>query len=242
MFPCRLSVLAVLLACSASIVRGAEIKVTAPESAPVGSFILIDASQSIGELSWTVPDKEVSLFLTRDNRQAILYSPTAKRCRYTIGAKDAAGTVTCRDVIDFTGDAVDPAPAPAPTPGPKPDKPKSIPDGRFKVSQGSHDHALKVEARAERRRAEAEMVAVKLEGIRDRIKSGEIDTSKPRLLMAEIQAANGTLPHDVQTRWSPWGTWWGKFLYGIYIGGSLKTAADWILLFEETILGLRAVA
>lgn len=235
----RLS-LAVLAACLACDLSAAEVRITAPESAPVGSFILIDASHSTGELSWSVPDKEVSLFLPRDNRQAIVYSPKAKRCRYIVTAKDAAGTATFRDAIDFTGTGPDPAPAPMP-PAPGPDKPRTLPDGKFKAAQGSHDHALKVEARAEHRRAEAELVAAKLEGIRDRIKSGELDASKPQQLITAIQTANSQLPQDVHTRWKPWGNWWGKFLYGIYVGGSLKTAADWILIFEETILGLRAV-
>lgn len=225
-----------------SLLLGADIKVAGPETAPVGSFVLIDASESTGELTWTVPDKEVSLFLARDNRQAILYSPTAKRCRYTVAAKDASGLAVCREVLDFTGDDSHPAPAPTPpAPAPHPDKLKTLPEGKFKVAQGSHDQALKVTARAERRRAEAELVATKLEGIRDRIKSGELDTSQPKVLMEAIQAANASLPPDVHTRWTPWGTWWGKFLYGIWSRGSLKTAADWILIFEETILGLRAV-
>lgn len=97
-----------------SLLLGADIKVAGAETAPVGSFVLIDASESTCELTWTVPDKEVSLFLIGDNCQAILYSPTAKRCRYTVAAKDASGMVVSREVLDFTGDDSHPARLPRP--------------------------------------------------------------------------------------------------------------------------------
>lgn len=222
---------------------GADAKVSAAPSAVAGEYVLIDASGSKGSLTWSVSTPDAKLFVETGTKQALLYCPTAKLCRFSLTATDAAGTSICRDVIEFTGDSPQPEPAPAPMPpapipGPQP-MPKKLPDGKFALAQPCCDQACQIQAA--KRKSEAEALAAKLAGIRDRIKAGEIDTSKPTELMFAIQQANKTLPDDVQRRWSAWGTWWGKSLHGIYVAGKLATEADWITVIEETILGLKAV-
>lgn len=222
---------------------GADAKVSAVQSAVAGDYVLIDASESKGTLTWSVTTPDAKLFVATNSKQALLYCPTAKLCRFSLTATDAAGTSICRDVIEFTSDSPQPEPAPAPMPpaplpGPPP-MPKKLPDGKFALAQPCCDQACQVQAA--KRKAEAEALAEKLTGIRDRIKSGEIDTSKPAELMLAIQRANKSLPDDVQRRWSAWGTWWGRSLHGIYVAGKLANEADWITVIEETILGLKAV-
>lgn len=84
-------------------------------------------------------------------------------------------------------------------------------------------------------------MAAKLAEIQGKIKTGEIDTTNPVVLVTAIREANSQLPRDVQSRWTPWGNWWCLFLRSLWMAGNLKTAADWILILEETILGLRSV-
>lgn len=232
-----------------SLFLGADAHIKAPETAPVGQYFLVDGLGSVGTLTWSVPDKEVSVFTSADSTSIVLFCPSRRRVKVRLTATDAAGKSVETEVIDCGGSLPAPkpdhVPAPLPTPAPKPTPspdPVPLPDGRFKIAQQCREHARQVKAeRAEQRRQEAEQLAVKLSGIRDRIKSGDIDANKPAELMAAVQAANAELPRDVQRRWSLWGSWWGRFLYGLVTGGTLQTAADWILIIEETILGLRSL-
>lgn len=220
---------------------GADAKVKAPDSAPVGVPVLVDAGESVGDLEWDTADPEMVLFpAIRGGRQAYVQRLKPGLGKFWVKATDKAGPSTSREVIMFTGSAPTPAPEPVPDkpqPPPAPDKPVKLPDGKFKISQGAHDKV----PRSERKRQEAEAVAKQLEDLRDRIKRGEVDTSKILVLKAEMRKATGSLPRDVLSRWVEWGKWWGEFLTSLWMGGSLKTAADWVLLLEETILGLKAV-
>ena len=220
---------------------GADAKVKAPVTAPVGVPVLVDAGESIGELEWDSVDPEMVLFpAIRGGKQAYVQRLKPGLGRFSVKARDKDSTSTSREVINFTGEAPAPAPGPMPDepPMPPPDaKPVKLPEGKFKISQAAHDKV----PRAERRRQEAESVAKELEGLKDRIKRGEVDATSISAMKTEMRLATGRLPADVRGRWADWGNWWGKFLTGLVFGGSLKTAADWITLLEETILGLRAV-
>ena len=222
---------------------GVEAKIKAPETAPVGEYFLIDGAESVGTLSWEIRDTDVSLFAAPDAKQIVAFCPSPRKVLVILTAKDGDKTS-----VDYAVVKCGAAPLPAPEPMPdvkpepvKPPKPKTLPDGRFKVAQGSHDHAAKVAMRAERRAAEIESVAKQLEKLRDKIKNKEVDPTHIGQLQKEIHAATGELPPDVRSRWSSWGSWWGSIIMTLFGGGTLKTAADWILFLEETILGLRAV-
>lgn len=230
---------AVLLCC---LFLGADAKIKSPDSAIVGEFLLIDGAESTGSLAWEIRDADVSMFASADAKQIVVFCPSPRKVLVTLTAKDSTSTSVDYAVIKFGGVAPLPAPEPAPDVKPEPPKPKVLPDGKYKVSQGSHDHAMKVEARAERRRVEAESVAKQLEKLRDKIRSKELDPSNTDALKTAIHNATGELPPDVQKRWNGWGSWWGNLIMKFVFGRSLQSAADWILFLEETILGLRAVS
>lgn len=217
---------------------GADVKLSSPETAPVSQPVLIDASDSVGDVTFDTADEHLVIFAAIRGKQALVLRKAPGIGRFTVTAKDSAGTATIREVIEFTGES----PAPAPPPVEPNDTPRKLPDGKFKVAQGSHDHAQQVKVtKREQRKAESEAVAKQLESLRDKIKSKEIDPANIDVLKAEIHKATGSLPRDVQSRWSAWGSWWGNLIIKLFLGGSLKSAADWITFLEETILGLRAV-
>lgn len=220
-----------------ALLLGAEAKVKCPPSAVVGQPVLIDASESIGDLEWDTADPDVVIFTAiRGGKQAYVQRLSPGMARFWVRARDKDGTDTSKEVIPVSGDG--PAPAPDPMPQPAPDnKPVKLPDGRYKIAQGTHDRA----PRSERRKQEAEAVAKQLEQVRDKIKRGEVDPTNIAALKSEIRKATSELPTDVKHRWADWASWWGQFLTSLVLGGSVKTAADWVLLLEETILGLRAV-
>lgn len=221
---------------------GADAKVKSPETAPVGQPILVDAGDSVGELTWDTNDPDVVIFTAiRGAKQAYVQRLTPGVGRFWVLAKDSAGTSVSREVIVFGGEAPQPAPSPMPdvpsppAPDVKPAKP--LPEGKFRIAQKAHDKV----PRSERKRIESEAVAKQLEGVKDKIKRGELDPTRIGDLKAEIRRATGELPPEIKHRWADWASWWGSVLTSLVFGGSLKTAADWILLLEETILGLRAV-
>ena len=234
-----------------SLCLGAEARIKAPETAPVGQYVRIDGLGSTGTLTWSVPDKDVSVFTSADSTSVVVFCPSPRRVKVRLTAADAAGKSSDAEVVDFVGDVPAPkpgpkpgpapAPAPAPHPTPLPDD-APLPDGRFKVASPARERARQVKAeRAAQRHAEAQQMAAKLAEVQARIRSGEIDTANPVVLVTAIREANSQLPRDVQSRWTPWGNWWCLFLRGLWMAGNLKTAADWILILEETILGLRSV-
>lgn len=221
---------------------GADAKVKAPDTAVVGQPILIDASESVGELEWDTNDPDVVIFpAIRGGRQAYVQRLSPGVLRFWVIARDKAGSSKWTEAIVCTGDAPQPAPSPMPDvpapPGPDVKPAKPLPDGKFKIAQKAHDKV----PRSERKRLECEAVAKQLEGVKDKIKRGELDPTKIGELKAEIRRATGELPPDIKHRWADWASWWGNFLTDLVFGGTVKTAADWILLLEETILGLRAV-
>lgn len=225
-----------------TVLFGADVKVVVPDSAEAGQPVLIDASESIGDLTWDTADPDLVIFpAIRGGKQAYVQRLKPGNGRFTVTAKDAAGTSRTTEILTFTpGDIPSPAPSPMPdvVPGPQP----KLPDGKFRIAQGTHDEACKVKvSRKEQRRLEAQELATKLAAIRDRVKSGELDATKPQVMLTEIQRANKTLPADVQSRWAEWGNWWGKFLYGLWTAGKLVGQAEWLAILEETILGLKAV-
>ena len=231
--------LAVLLC---ALLLGADAKVKAPDTAPIGVPVLVDAGESVGDLDWDTADPDIVIFpAIRGGRQAYVQRLKPGVGKFWVCARDKAGVSTCREVIMFEGSAPRPAPEPMPdkpAPGPPvPDKPAKLPEGKYKIAQGAHDRV----PRSERKRQEAAAVSKQLEGLRDRIKSGEVDPTKLSELKAEMRKVTGELPPEIRNRWADWGNWWGKFLTSLVFGGTLKTAADWVLLLEETILGLKAV-
>lgn len=219
---------------------GADAKVISLESAAVGDYVLIDASESTGAVSFSATDPDAELFIRTDSKQALLRCPKPKRIRYCVTAKDGSGTSVCRDVIDFTGEeAVKPEPAPGPMPPAPPGPAPKLPDGRFKVSQASYDQAMLVNA--SQRQADAVLVAKQLEKLRDKVKSGQVNPSEINEMKSAVRSATSELPHDVLRRWNGWGAWWGKSIVSGISGGTLKTSGDWVTFLDETIVGLKAV-
>lgn len=219
---------------------GADAKVTALETAAVGDYVLIDASESVGTVSFDVPDPDAELFIRTDTKQALVRCPKEKRIRYCVTVKDGSGTSVCRDVIDFTGEVeVRPEPAPGPLPPSPPGPPPKLPDGRFKVSQASYDQAMLVNSG--QRAGDAGLVLKQLEALKSKIASGAVNPSEIDEMKTAVRSATSSLPADVLRRWNGWGLWWGKSIVTGISGGTLKTAGDWVAFLDETIMGLKAV-
>lgn len=230
-----------LLVCLSVLLLGAEAKINAPETAPVGEFVLVDAADSVGVLTWTVPDPQVSLYVATGGKQIVLYSASPRRVKIRLTAKDEAGTAVETEIIDFAGKTPGPAPAPKPdTPKPMPVEPQ--PEGRFGIAKPARDKAADVKVESgDQRKTEALLLAAKLTNVRDRIQSGAIKTEDPGTVMQAIRLANAELPRDVQARWHGWGTWWGQTLFGHWKAGKLRASNDWSDVLDETIAGLKGV-
>lgn len=236
------STLIALLAC----VLGADAKIVAPPTGPVGQFILIDGAESQGALAWTVTDPEVSLFVSPDSKQIVVYSPSARKTLVTLKATDSAGESVDYHVLKLTGDSPEPAPAPTPDkPKPKPDAkpvgpPKPLPPGKFSVAQPCCDEACKVQGN--QRKAEADLLAQHLAELRDRIKSDKsMKVSDLHTMQGEVFKSTKGLPPALRSRWMEWAKWWGAELCTQSGLNRLVTAADWVAFIDETILGLKAV-
>lgn len=223
---------------------GAEAQIDAPATAKVGEFVLIDSAGSVGQVTWAVPDQQVSHFISGDRKQLVLHCPSPRFVKVRLTATDATGTSSDVVVIEFTGNGK-PQPAPAPLPDVKPVVPepdKKLPAGRFAIAQPAHDKAAEVKvATGDQRKTEALLLAAKLAIVRDRIQSGAIKGDDPGIVMHAIRAANAELPKDVQARWHGWGVWWGQTLFAHWKAGKLNAANDWSDVLDETILGLKAV-
>lgn len=220
---------------------GADAQINAPATAKVGEFVLIDAADSVGSLTWAVPDQQVSHYVAPGGKQIVLHCPSARFVKVRLTATDNAGKSSDVAVIDFTGDGK-PLPAPAPMPDkpqPQPVKPNVLPDGRFKLAALVRDEAAKVQTAD--RQSEAALIAAKLTDISGKLKTGSLSAADPSIVMKAIQQANGTLPRDVQQRWHGWGQWWGRQLYDRWKADQIKTASDWAAVIDETCLGLKAV-
>lgn len=234
-----------------SLLLGADAKISAPEKAPVGQFVLIDGAESSGSLTWTVPDREVSVFIAPDSKQIVVFSPSARFCKIRLVAAEGSAHSADAVVVEFTGES--PSPAPAPHPAPKPDsKPDSKPDirpprpgkglpaGKFGISQKVHDKSLEVECPD--RRVETAKVIAALESLQTEFRSDKINPRAPLQVSGAINRACLSLPVEQQKRWLPsFGAWWTTILRDLWEAGKLTTREDWILLIEETLIGLRAV-
>ncbi len=219
---------------------GADAKVTALESAAVGDYVLIDASDSVGTLSFDVKDPDAELYLASGGKKALITCPKSKRVRYCVTAKDGSGTSVCRDVIDFTGDGAEkPEPAPKPVPVTPPGPAPKLPDGRFKVAQASYDQLMLVSAG--QRASDAALIVKQLAKLRDKVTAGEVDPTEIGEIKPAVFAATKELPQDVRKRCNGWGVWWGNAIVTAISGGTLKTKSDWLTFLDETMLGLKAV-
>jgi hypothetical protein len=232
-----------------SFILTVDAKISAPEKAAVGQFVLIDGAESSGTLTWAIPDREVSVFTSPDSKQIVLFSPSARFCRIRLVATD--GTAHSADVVvlEFIGESPRPAPVPGPipvpTPGPKPDvKPphpgRVLPAGKFGISQKAHDKSLDVECPD--RKAETAKVIAALESLQTEFRSDKVNPSAPLQVSSAINRACLSLPAEQQKRWLPsFGAWWTTTLRDLWDAGKLLTKEDWILLIEETLIGLKAV-
>ncbi|MDB5390867.1 MAG: hypothetical protein JWM11_6513 [Planctomycetaceae bacterium] len=233
-----------------SLLFGTEAKITAPEKAPACQFVLIDGSESAGTLTWTVPDREVSVFTSADSKQIVVFSPTAKFCKIRLTAAEGTSRSADAVVVEFVGEMPGPSPAPAPGPAPNPDakpdvKPpppgKVLPAGKFGISQKAHEKSLEVECPD--RKAETAKVIAALESLQAEFRAGKISPQSPLQISGAINRACLSLPAGQQKRWLPsFGSWWTTTLRDLWDAGRLMTRDDWILLIEETLIGLKAVS
>lgn len=227
-----------VLLCLSVLLLGADARIKAPDSAPVGEYTLVDGTDAVGRVEWSVSDPEVRVYTSQDGKQIVLVAPTPRIVKVRQVASDAAGKSADVALIDFRGGK--PVPGPVLPVVPMPDA--KLPAGRFNIAQPAHDKAAEVRVvTSDQRKAEALLLAAKLTTVRDRIQSGAIKADDPGHVMDAIRRANGELPKDVQARWNVWGTWWGQVLFGQWKAGGLKAANDWITILDETILGLKAV-
>jgi hypothetical protein len=227
-----------------SLFIGADAKITAPDKAPVGQFVLIDGAESAGTLTWSIPDREVSVFTSSDAKQIVVFCPGARFCKIRLSAVEGSTHSTDVVIVEFTGDQPAPAPKPDVKPEPKPDvKPKPgkvLPAGRFGVSQPSHDKSLEVEC-SDRKSDTAKVIAA-LESLQAEFRADKINPKASLQVSGAINKACLSLPADQQRRWLPsFGSWWTTMLRDLWDAGKLSTKEDWILLIEETLIGLKAV-
>lgn len=225
-----------VLLCLSVLLLGADARIKAPDSAPVGEYTLVDGTDAVGRVEWSVSDPEVRVYTSQDGKQIVLVAPSPRLVKVKQVTSDAAGKSADVVLIEFGGGKPAPGPAPLPMPDAK------LPSGRFGIAQPAHDKAAEVRvATSDQRKSEALLLVAKLTHVRDRVQSGAIKADDPGAVMDAIRRANGELPRDVQSRWNVWGQWWGQSLFGQWKAGGLKAANDWTTILDETILGLKAV-
>lgn len=209
---------------------GADAKLTAPSSAAVGEYVLIDFSASEGAVELTCQDPEVDVFVHRKGTHAILHCGVKKRCQYTITATEGDEKSSRTRTIDFGGDGK--KPAPAPKPDVKPVAPVVEITDRFKLQAGIKQFTP--------RNASAAKVADQLDRLRTRIAAGTVDVANIATMRREIAAATGVDEVHID-KWSKFSEWWGHELGCRVKDGSVKTSQDWMQFLDETVAGLKGV-
>lgn len=242
--PFWFSLLAVaLVSLIASISNAAEAVLKAPATFAAGQLVTLEAGGTKADtVEWICSDSDVRCWYSADKRSCVVCVPSARKCVFVVKASDKSGHDVAYSVCDVTGE---PGPNPAPAPGPQPDPSptpqpaKPLPAGRFGISQGVRDQALKIVQVG--RPMQGTMVAESLKTVRSQIVAGGVDASKPSEVLTALRQANAKLPVDVRRAWSPWGLWWGEQVKTLHGAGKLKSADDWRDLLDETCLGLDGI-
>lgn len=256
--------LVVFVASCCNVASAAEAKIVAPKSVQAGSPILIDGSgaKATHAVEWIISDPSATVFRTQDNRQLMIICKQGDCILVGQRAVDVDKQVdTTAVMISLVGGGStppgpsplpvpvppptppptpvepDPKPTPMPTPTPTPAIPTSV------AGKASYDAAMSVQSPS--RKDQSKKVISQMRRIQDEIRSGKINIKNPLSLrngLKRIQDDNKqVLGLDGVRAWAPWGAWFGKFMYDLYMAGQLQTVEAWIAVIEDIIRGLEAV-
>lgn len=223
--------------CGSLCAYGAEAILNAPETAAVGDFVLVDASdsQATRELRWTIPEKDVALFTRSDHRQIVLWSDKPRSVEVMLSAIDSNGDRKAATVvIVINGDHQPPSPAPQP----KPDNP--APPDPLGIMAEMKTQAESVQTTD--RPGDLRHMIKAYQQLRDDIASGKADPANRLQMRTAAQSAMGAIPKETQKRWLPgFGKWWMTKLTELYNSGKLLTREHWLTVLDLTLFVLKGL-
>ena len=214
---------------------GIEVAIEGPTKAAPGDLVILSAkAPGATNYAWILANSSKTFLPVENGTKAVFASGAQGKYIFVLSASDATGLGSVKHELIIGTPEPEPEPNP---PGPIP-PPTPLPDGKYKLASFAYSEALKVPA--DIRKRTATNLANSFGSISAAIAAGTL--TLPEKILAETLSSNQSILGPDKSAWSPWGVSLGKQLETFDAAGTLRTAADFGVAWDEVKRGLLEAA